>query len=252
MNFKHAVKRVLARRPPIVDIVRGGIEYYVNASVRDTNYRWRKSDGPVRGGPFNAQKFRQKLFLTLLREFDFDLIIETGTFRGTTTQFMAEKSRKPVITIESSLRNFGFSRARFRSNAGITLLLGDSPSILAELARDPAVPKSNVFFYLDAHWERPLPLGEELWQVASSWHECVVMIDDFQVPGDAGYGFDDYGPGNCLCLEYLEPFRSEFDFYIPAIPSNDETGLVRGCIVLAQKGASPRVAGIPLLKSTEG
>ena len=61
----------------------------------------------------------------------------------------------------------------------------------------------SYFVYLDAHWAEELPLAEELCIVASAWTRCVVMVDDFQVPGDSGYAYDDYGPGLALTEDYL-------------------------------------------------
>src|SRR5579862_7023560 len=34
------------------------------------------------GGPFNGQRARQEIFNALLRAIPFDLIVETGTYRG--------------------------------------------------------------------------------------------------------------------------------------------------------------------------
>jgi hypothetical protein len=35
----------------------------------------------------------------------------------------------------------------------------------------------------------------------------VAMIDDFRVPGDEGYAYDDYGPGKALTADYLPTYR---------------------------------------------
>ena len=62
------------------------------------------------------------------------------------------------------------------------------------------------------------------------------MIDDFQVPDDDGYGYDDYGMGKVLTREYIAPAVSQFqlvEFY-PTTPSVAESGLRRGCIVVAR------------------
>ena len=57
--------------------------------------------------------------------------------------------------------------------------------------------EQTLFIYLDAHWEEDLPLAEELAVIARATTRCIVMIDDFQVPGD-GYAYDNYGPGKAL------------------------------------------------------
>jgi len=63
------------------------------------------------------------------------------------------------------------------------------------------------------------------------------MIDDFEVPGTA-YGFDDYGPGLVLNLEYLEPLRHlNFVTFFPAAGPDHDTGARRGCVVLSRQGS---------------
>ena len=62
------------------------------------------------------------------------------------------------------------------------------------------------------------------------------MIDDFQVPDDAGYAYDDYEVGKTLTTEYIAPLVSQFqlaEFY-PRTPSTMETGLRRGCVVIVR------------------
>jgi hypothetical protein len=59
------------------------------------------------------------------------------------------------------------------------------------------------------------------------------MVDDFEVPNDSGYGFDDYGPGKSLTLQDFPLHRDRrMAFYVPARSSAQESGLNRGAIVL--------------------
>ena len=56
------------------------------------------------------------------------------------------------------------------------------------------------------------------------------MFDDFQVPEDPGYQFDDYGPGKAVTPVYITLVVKKFGLgaCYPAIPSSDkrETRLV--------------------------
>lgn len=135
----------------------------------------------------------------------FQAIVETGTFRGVTTKFFAQQTNLPVFSVEVEPRYFQYSKRSLRSFEKVDLVLGDSRAFLNRLIADTACPKLNVFFYLDAHWNDDLPLYEELVCIGDHWNNSVVMIDDFNVPDDAGYFFDDYGPGSKLCLEYISP-----------------------------------------------
>ena len=186
------------------------------------------------GGPFNGQQHRRRIFNDLVKNLDLQAIVETGTFRGTTTSFLLQTGL-PVHTVELMPRYFGYSQMRLlRHRSQVHLNIGDSREFLARLARNKDVPKSRVLFYLDAHWEDDLPLLEELQIIFGTWRESVVLVDDFQVPG-TDYGFDDYGPGKTLNLEYLEPLSEmELQAYFPSVDANEETGSKRGCVVLCQ------------------
>ncbi len=199
--------------------------------------------------PMNGQLGRQRIFRALASLLPAQAFIETGTFRGTTTEFMAGLADCPIYTVEAVPRFFYFSRLRFRKYPRIHLSLGDSRSFLQKLARDPAVPKNKVLFYLDAHWTGDLPLAEEVEIIAGAWTQSIVMIDDFEVPGDPGYTFDDYGPGRRLCLDYFAPSAlSTWAVFFPAMPSAEETGARRGCAVLAAPALETSVAALPLLR----
>jgi hypothetical protein len=101
----------------------------------------------------------------------------------------------------------------------------------------PSSKTKPILAYLDAHWNADLPLAEEIEIIFSNCPNAVVMIDDFQVPEDSGYGYDDYGPGNALTPEYIAPAVRRYSLIklYPALPSANETGCKRGCTVLTNK-----------------
>lgn len=178
--------------------------------------------------------------------------METGTYLGTTTEFLAAAGC-PVFSIEGQARNHGFARARLRRHGNVTLRLGDSREQLARLFDGPlaALLREPLFFYLDAHWNEDLPLAEELDMVFPRCQKAVIMVDDFQVPADSGYGYDDYGPGKRLAAAYIAPAvaRHGLTVFYPSTPSAEETGVRRGCVVLCVKGEyADRIAASPLLR----
>lgn len=76
--------------------------------------------------------------------------------------------------------------------------------------------------------------------IAPVWRGYVLLMDDFQVPGDVGYEYDDYGPGKALTVDYLAPVvrRHGLSVFFPKADSTEETGKKRGyCVV-----ASPKLA----------
>ncbi len=186
------------------------------------------------GGPFNGQVFRQRIFTELIRHIDFTAIVETGTFRGTTTEFMQKASGLPVHTVEKNPRTHGYAGWRFRRNPKIVTRCGDSRSFLKSLFREPLFCRKPVFFYLDAHWDDDLPLLEEIELIMAHCPRGVVMIDDFKVPGDEGYGYDAYGKGKTVDLKYIAHLRKKlaFEAFFPSMGAEHESGKKRGCVVL--------------------
>ena len=205
------------------------------------------------GGPFNGQPARQALFQDIIANVRPCAIIETGTYLGTTTEFMAGTGL-PIYSVEANARNYGFARARFWRRRNIKLLQGDSRSALQELLEGPLRPLADgpLLFYLDAHWTEDLPLAAEIDIIFSRCQQAVIMVDDFQVPADPGYGYDDYGAGKALCPAYIEPAVSGHRLcpFFPSTPSSEEGGARRGCIVLAKQSTKvPALASIPRLRS---
>jgi hypothetical protein len=223
---------------------------------------------PERGagwGPFNGQTARQALFVEIITKARPHAIVETGTFLGVTTELMSQTGL-PVFTIELDPRNFGFARARFWRKRNVTLLCGDSRTCLLRLLDGPLRPLcgGTIFFYLDAHWNDDLPLADEIDIVFRECPMAIVMIDDFEVPSDTGYGFDDYGPGKALVSDYIAPAISahELKAFYPSTPSGADHPatpmaaeglsapgkLRRGCVVLAKENHhGPVLAAISLL-----
>src|SRR5437870_1448472 len=208
---KRAGVRILGNR------IIGAMDYFRFPECRDS---W--------GGPFNGQPLRQKLFLDIVRLLRPAAIVETGTYRGVTTEFMAQTGL-PLFSIEADPRNYGFACARLWRKKNVKIYLGDSRPGLRQLIKGPlrAICGGGLFFYLDAHWDDDLPLSEEVDIIYGRCPLAVVMIDDFQVPNEPGYGYDDYGSGKALTSDYLMPVieRYQLRAYYPAAPATEEGGL---------------------------
>jgi predicted O-methyltransferase YrrM len=236
--LKSSARRLLSKK------IVGMIDYY---RYPERKVAW--------GGPFNGQPARQALFRDIIVNVRPRAIVETGTYLGTTTDFMAGAGI-PIYTIEADSRNYGFARVRLRRKRNVMLCQGDSRRALRALFDRPPGPANDevLFAYLDAHWSVDLPLAEELEIIFSRRPAAVVMVDDFQVPCDAGYAYDDYGPGKALIAGYIEPAVSKYQLqtFYPSTPSFAESGLRRGCVVLAKKSVHGRaLSSIPLLRLVE-
>jgi hypothetical protein len=196
--------------------------------------------------PLNGQRERQRIVRELARAIEFDEVVETGTFRGATTLFFSSLLGRPVHSAELLQRYYGFAEVRCAADPNIRLTRGDSREFLRGLA--PQIEDHTTLFYLDAHWEADVPRFEEL-EIVAGRERAVVMIDDFQVPGDHGYGFAQYG-GAPLNLEYL-PELPGWSTFFPAVPSSEETGARRGCIVLASASLAEAVERLGTLRAAD-
>jgi hypothetical protein len=199
----------------------------------------------------NGQRHRQEIFDALFKTFTFDAIVETGTFTGNTAGYMARKTKLPVYTVERNPRFHAIAKARLKDFQNIMFELGDSRTCLNKFAGN-GVAGNATFFYLDAHWNEDLPLAEEIEIISRSWKQFVIMIDDFQVPGDDGYGYDDdYGLwGRGLDMRSFGSVFSRCGLtpFFPAAPSASETGAKRGCVVLVKnEDAQKTRSSIPSL-----
>lgn len=190
------------------------------------------------GGPFNGQERRLAAVREMFDRIPFQAVIETGTYRATTTLYLRDLTDAPIATIEVSPRYYHYSRRRLKGARDISLIRGESPAVLRRMATDPTWNVDPAFFYLDAHWLADLPLTAELTAIAHGWRDYAVMVDDFRVPDDPGYAYDDYGTGKVLELETLSMLADRtMSVFWPAAHSSSESGSRRGWIVLATPGS---------------
>jgi hypothetical protein len=103
------------------------------------------------------------------------------------------------------------------------------------------------FIYLDSHWQEDLPLRTELAIIRELTNDCVIMIDDFRVPHDQGFGWDTYG-NVILEWPYIRPefegFPRPLSVLYPSYPSSIETGGRRGWVLIACGKMAERVPDV--------
>ena len=198
------------------------------------------------GAAMNGQTARLEIVRAIIHAMQPARILETGTYRGTTTAWFAEFNL-PVTSIEAAEGAFLFARRRLARLPNVTVVKGDSATVLAAMAPDPA----PILAYLDAHWAAPLPLRAELQAVLARMPRAVVVIDDFQVPDDPGYGFDDYGPDAKLDVAYLQAsaLSEATRLFFPRVAAAEETGQRRGAAFLtADAGFAELLGAMPALR----
>ena len=221
LAFKEIARRLFGKS------ILGAIDYYRFPERRTA---W--------GGPFNGQAGRRAIFDAIVSTVAPALILETGTYLGTTTEVLAETGI-PVISVEANARNFGFAYSACAASATLSygLAIAVWKHVMLSTFIGGALSSRPLFAYLDAHWNKDLPLAEELDIVFAHSPNAVAMVDDFRVPDDPGYGYDDYGPGLALDQSYIAPTAEAHRLaaFYPTLPSSKETGMRRGCVVLAKQ-----------------
>jgi hypothetical protein len=186
--------------------------------------------------PLNGQYKRLEFFLILINMVKPNVLIETGTYIGSSTKFFAQFIDK-VYTIESQEKYFLISQQRFKklNLLNVEGILGTSDTSIVEILKGlPSNSNKILLAYLDAHWYKDIPTKLELEQLNHWGGPFIAMIDDFRVEDDPGYGFDKYD--EITISKTLIPNLKNLFLYYPNIKSIDEAGARRGLgLVLNEK-----------------
>jgi hypothetical protein len=107
-------------------------------------WKWRRSD---RLGPLPSRA-KRRLLRQYAREFGLHILVETGSFFGDTVAAL-RREFDHIYSIELSPQLASRARQRFRTLPNVTIIQGDSGSVLADVIRDMHRP---VLFWLDGHF----------------------------------------------------------------------------------------------------
>jgi hypothetical protein len=164
--------------------------------------------------PFNGAIELAPFFAYLKNTYTIGTAIETGTFTGNTTAFLGYLFNN-VYTIEIDKAFFQNSTARLRVYSNIHVIFGNSPEILGQIL--PSLKRERLIFYLDAHWYSEWPLLRELEEISKTHRDnCIIVIDDFKVPGRRDIPYDSYGAHECsyeYVCQHLSKIFSAYKFY---------------------------------------
>ncbi len=182
---------------------------------------------------FNSQFVRASILLYLIRELCFDEFWETGTHIGDTSLLVAAQAKVRIASCELNQDYFKLADETLKPfGKRVELFNEDSRVFLRRLvARRSA---ERPFVYLDAHWYEELPLLQEIEIIINSNVEFLIVIDDFEVRADSGFGYDEYAESK-LSLDYIHESvdRPGIAAFQPAYASSVESGCKRGYILLA-------------------
>lgn len=184
--------------------------------------------------PFNDDIHLATKFLALRDKYAIKHIIETGTYHGNTTEWMAQNFEN-VYTCESNQTYFDIASKVLEPFPNVTNKLQDSRQFLESVL--PTLDGPTIVF-LDAHWyDNPL-LGEIV-AIGKYGKRPILAIHDFKVPGKPEFGYDTY-PGIVYEWNYIKKAVEEaYGTNNFRIEYNEvATGSMRGCIFVYPKELS--------------
>jgi predicted O-methyltransferase YrrM len=165
--------------------------------------------------PHFARKCQQ-----LIHDYVIDAVVETGTYQGATTAWFSHAVPE-VHSIEIEEEFYQVARQNLGEHYDNCVLhFGNSPDVLKQLL--PQMKDKRILFYLDAHWNNYWPIKAELQAIAQSHArgQCVIVIDDFQIPGRSDIPFDSYQKQPLNLTFILTDLKQalpdlHFEYYIP-------------------------------------
>ena len=183
--------------------------------------------------PLNGQLNRQLTMSSIALIYKPEIVIETGTYVGSSTPYLASLASNQMITIESQEKFLAQAKKHF-IHLGlfaekISIIHGDS-SVEINKALSQIPQENKILFYLDAHWDSVLPLKEELELITNRGGSFIVAIDDFQIPDDSSFGYDHY-EGEAINLGLI-PNTFKGELWLPNHSADFESGARKGTAYL--------------------
>ena len=176
------------------------ITHYIDLGHVNMSYQLGYIDSNLANGAFNGAP-EISLFVNMLRSrYNIHVAIETGSLYGHTATFLASTFDE-IHTIEIVPSNYLTSQNTLYPFPNAVCHLGSSEEVLKELL--PLLKGKSLLFYLDAHWNEYWPLLNELEEISKTHKDnCIIIIDDFKVPGRPDIAYDAYGEHECS-YEYV-------------------------------------------------
>ena len=159
--------------------------------------------------PFNEDSYMEKEFLSIKDKYKIDVVVETGTYHGVTTEWFA-KNFSLVHTTEINDEYYETAMNRFKSSGCIKNIVawkGDSSSLIQNIISQIDNSGKKAAFFLDAHWYKN-PLLDELSSIARlKYTPSVICIHDMMNPNDPTMGYDQYPEqGISYTFEWVKPY----------------------------------------------
>ncbi len=182
-----SIKDNLKRYPKVYDLLRFLYNVFNFFVAKIKNYIPYQLRRYAKGAAFGGDPFLKEMVISLSKTKMISSCVETGSFRGDTTLFLAKVF--PDIfkySIEINDEYFRESAWRVRNYKKSILIKGSSPTEIKKLIKDNTLGDLPLFF-LDAHWNDYCPTKDELLLI-SEINKAIIIIHDFEVVGQPEYG----------------------------------------------------------------
>ena len=150
---------------------------------------------------------------SIIRDFESDIFVETGFFRGSTAVVIRSWFKDlEIVEVEINPIYCQYGREIFRNDPNTKIIQSDSKAFLKSNI-DYFKKYNNHVFYLDAHWDpENWPLRSEIENICRL-STPIIIIDDFKTPNEDGtissrHGYDSYAGVDCdkeYILDLISP-----------------------------------------------
>lgn len=151
--------------------------------------------------PFSGCEYSKNLICKIIDEYNITQFVETGTFMGHTTQFIADHyPNMKIFTVEVNETYYRNVLNKFQKYSNIKINLGSSDEFLKNFDNS----KIPTLYYLDAHWYESNPLNNELINIQNkSEGNDIIIIDDFKVP-NRSLSYDPVSAIEDIDMDYIK------------------------------------------------
>ena len=176
--------------------------------------------------PFNCDTYLEREFIQLKEKYNIRNVIETGTYKGVTTKWLANNFAN-VFSIEIMRKYFEEASLNLKGLSNVTLINSDSRSALASVL-DKVQGTTLVFF--DSHWYEN-PLLPELEIITESKMKPIICIHDIKNPEDPTMVYGTYpDKGIVYEFDWLRPSldalygKNMYEFYFNKLAEGARRG----------------------------
>lgn len=160
---------------------------------------------------FNQDTILQKKYIELVEKYSPDVLIETGTYEGDTTEFFSSFNL-PVLTTEWFEHNALIAREKLKNKNNVSILVGDSATELEK--KLDFLEDKKIIIFLDSHGQEDFSCERELEFLAKLSVKPVIIIHDFNVPNKLfqGGNYDNHPYDYSYFKKYFDLIYGEFGY----------------------------------------